>query len=807
MEIDSVAAVIDAWQVHYQQLLRFHLRNQQRSLLVDARECAKNADALIERCAKDWKLPLIAQTQTIQRPAANESLALYLAHQLCKDYSKATDLQHELTATITRLGDTEQIVNNELSAEHIIADYRVLLDRSAELDLLAATHSELNDLKVQFDETVANHAQQQNNAEDRIKEVNQQNERLLTNSNQVQEQLKGYILKHESQQKLNATLQDKIATLIQASDDQSKLADERQAYFDQLSKKHEEVFSSQAQQLKDTVIRLTEASQENELLLLQLHQVQEELEVYFLKHESLQVQNDVLQVATTTLTQAHDVQANLAIDQQLRIDALTLELGSHATQAQHRQTQIEALSQTNSALVQEKSALVEYGDVLAKEVLVLTQERDQLTQHLTDWRVKADQLTKKHDETLSSHIQQNKAIETQLKLAEQESELLLLQLHQVQEELEHYFLQYQDKQKQLQHAENRWQRMLQGNPDYCDVESIVVLPVEGDEGSTMVWQLKNLNVVGRSFPELKFKTNLEQGIAEIVFVRETDDPAPFIRWPINLANQNELKFTFIGSDATIQERIATLLDFATSDWDLLQTLVHLLERTLQQPAIHNIPTGLDLEPLRIGLSNLREVIEIFPATLRYDLVALKRKRVNPDYEHLWIRFDNLAFNNKRWPEFEFRLACANVRPNHFGSHPKLEFPEEFGQAPFEAWFIEAYDDLGAKLELRFALPDAMDLAVWQRLSENDHAFLSALIQRLPVILDTLQSANVQLQRPWQDWVNLAQEIERVLTIRTIPTITESQAITDLELPTSAATTLAPPTKSKAAPTGKTGKSK
>ena len=238
--------------------------------------------------------------------------------------------------------------------------------------------------------------------------------------------------------------------------------------------------------------------------------------------------------------------------------------------------------------------------------------------------------------------------------------------------------------------------------------------------------------MGRSLPELEFETTVTDGVASIA-----------------LGGQ-------------------TLPDLGTRDWDLLQALIPLLDRTLATPAALQLPEGFNPQELQDGLAQLGTVIQQLPPTLRLDQVKLQREQVNPDYEHLWLHFENLTFNGKRWPEFEFRLSCANVRPKHFGMYPKLEFPQHTGQAPFEAWFEEAYDDFGAKLELRFALPDAMDLAVWQRLSESDHAFIFALISRLPTLFDRLQSTGTNLKRPWADWLAMAQEVQRILLLRTAP---------------------------------------
>ena len=115
--------------------------------------------------------------------------------------------------------------------------------------------------------------------------------------------------------------------------------------------------------------------------------------------------------------------------------------------------------------------------------------------------------------------------------------------------------------------------------------------------------------------------------------------------------------------------------------------------------------------------------------------------------------------------FEFRLSAANVGPKRFGTHPKLEFPEHVGQAPFANWFDESYDDFGAKLELRFALPDAMDITIWGRLAAPDQAFLLAVVRQLPGMLATLQHAGTKLKRAWGDWILMANEVQRVVGLR------------------------------------------
>ena len=668
-EIESVGAVMAAWQTHYQQLLRFHLRNPQRSLLVDGSECVKYPHLLIERCIQQWALKIDMPVVAEPRSIAHDSLALYLANQLCQDYPQAISLQHELVATLSHLADMDQAANTALLLpEHIIADYRVLKDRSVEQELLETTRYELE----------------------------------------------ASVLKHDAQQKRISTLQDEVAALTIVCDKQSSLIIEHQAEIDQLATKYRDAVAGYAQQQKN-------AEQENELLMLQLHQVQEELEAYFLKHESQQKQINALQSEIVTLTSACN-------------------------------------------------------------------ERDAL---ITGRQTEIEQLSRKYDDAIANHDQQKRDGEVRLKDAEQENELLLLQLHQVQEELERYFLQHQDIQKELQIAETRWQRMLRRNPDYFDFDydSIEVMPVENKDNRTMIWSLKNLVVADRILSKIEFKTVMRQGIAGFVFFRQPDNVGMFARWPADYENQDELTLIPLDKDNLFHQFNDILTGFSTSDWELLNVLIRLLGRVLQQPQTLTSSFGFNSEFLRSGLDKLRASVEQVPAMLRYDQVALKRELVNPNYEHLWLRFDNLSFGNKRWSEFEFRFTCSPILSNEFGNYPRLEFPDGTGRAPFEAWFIESYDDFGAKLELRFALPEAMDIDVWQRISEHDRDFLSALVARLPAILATLQNSGVELKRPWEEWVDMAKKVQRILAIRVadLRKLAVSQALTDLEENISVAT--------------------
>jgi len=462
-----------------------------------------------------------------------------------------------------------------------------------------------------------------------------------------------------------------------------------------------------------------------------------------------------------------------------RLDQTQEELEAAASESESRKCQIEELRTVKAKLDQELSAFAARSNELQKEVQTLTQARDEQAA-----------LAARNEAERKTRTEALEAAQVKLKEAEQENELLFLQLHQVQEELEHYFLKHQDAQRELAEAHARWDRMLRRNPDYCDYEAIeittnavipdsdpesskakrVVIPDNDPESrkngtrSAITWRITNLSAASRTLPELHFKTVVERGVAGFVLTREPNTTGPLVRWPARAANRNEVALVPAGDRQHLEEQIEILLDLATADWDFLKALVGVVRGALDSPTTVKLPKGR-AESLRDGLAKLEKIIERFSATLRYDRVSLKREQVNADYEHLWLHLDNLAMGSRRWPQFEFRFSCANVTPESFGNHPKLEFPQELGKAPFENWFVESHDDFGAKLELRFALPESIDLAVWQRLSANDRVFLKALIARLPAILAALQADGVKLARPWKAWIVMAHAVQRVLALR------------------------------------------
>lgn len=211
-------------------------------------------------------------------------------------------------------------------------------------------------------------------------------------------------------------------------------------------------------QKPDQSSQLKDLKKENELLLLQMHQVQEELESYFLQCQRLSSEQvKVAKERQTQLqqsTQARDEQAKLAAERQSQIQQLAQARDEQAKQAKKLQTQMHQLTRARdekAKLAAERQSqiqqLVQARDEKAKlaaEQQVLIQKRTR-TQNEYETLNGENARLKNQLNVLEAKLRDAQAIVSskQSELAK-ENELLLLQLHQVQEELEHYFLKYQE---------------------------------------------------------------------------------------------------------------------------------------------------------------------------------------------------------------------------------------------------------------------------------------------------------------------------------------------------------------------------
>lgn len=476
----------------------------------------------------------------------------------------------------------------------------------------------------------------------------------------------------------------------------------------------------QLQQTASLKHQYQQQEEENELLLNQLHQVQEELENLFLKNRQYETQIQQQEIKLQEFQQ-------LAKTRTSELDQVKLQLDS-------RNNEINTL----------KTA----ADETSKKVKTLQKQQDATLAELQ----KSQQSCKQLQADLSKA---NTVDETKHQELQEENDLLLAQLHQVQEELENYFLKYRESHLQLEQAEKRWARLQHKLPDYIDYQSITATLGKNDK---VEWTVEQLHAAGRSFEKLTFVSTIENGIAGFIF-RKQEVGSSLTRWPVCAGALDELAIVPVGSPESIKLRTLILQELSTSDLALLKVLAKLIIQ-----ALPTLPLGTAPEKLDSALQNFLQIMEQISHLLRYDQAKLLSTETNQGYEHLWFRLDNLSYQGQHYEQFDFRLACAIVKPGVFGEHPRFEFPKAEATTPLNSWFAESHDEFGPKLELRFAAPDAMDINVWKKLSHADQQFLRALFMQLDNILHQQEHLGEAAGRDWNEWRQTHQTILQILNL-------------------------------------------
>ena len=339
---------LQTWVAYNSALLQFYLRNPQRCVLVHASEAEPSAqryvqlinsriDAPLQLSTPDQEPQLLHPTDSATNeksavtaaPAApehsivltqpvqnftNSQQAYMLLAQLLETYPQAQTLYEELQAAATLPRNNPQMLGWNGDAQSRFAAWQEFvqlhqLSRASHAELLkkqeqftqaqqaleadfskikallAAEQSRKNELQVLLQQSSQKH-----------QESTEENELLLTQLHQVQEELERHYL---DGQKLKQSLEAAQAQAKQLPTVQAELKKTQetlktaQGKANELPKVQEKLKEAQAAlqaaKTQKAAAPSQELKEENELLLLQLHQVQEELERYYLENQKLKI--------------------------------------------------------------------------------------------------------------------------------------------------------------------------------------------------------------------------------------------------------------------------------------------------------------------------------------------------------------------------------------------------------------------------------------------------------------------------------------------------------------------------------------
>ncbi|WP_046489750.1 hypothetical protein [Pseudomonas veronii] len=339
--------------------------------------------------------------------------------------------------------------------------------------------------------------------------------------------------------------------------------------------------------------------------------------------------------------------------------------------------------------------------------------------------------------------------------AKLENDLIISQLHQTQEDLEQATYRINKKENEIIKLQKRINNFIKNNPNYWEAESIDAELIENTESKkTIQWNVKDSYFGEQLHRSLCFKTSYANGITGITFRRQGS--TELIRFKTDKSCK-ELKCLPVPGSFASNGNIE-ISALSTSDWKTLNYLIPKLINALQNETIKNIQKDAATDTLN-GLIKLNLIIKNWPNLLRYDSIKLLNTIDTPEYQALDLLLENLELNSKTISSFSYRLSSVNESGKAFGQYPRLEFPET-SKSSFDNWFIEANDERGKRLELRFAEPDQMDINVWKKISDHDRLLIAATISKLPEKMSQLKGSHNNIN--WDNWINIANLVKNTL---------------------------------------------
>jgi hypothetical protein len=562
---------------------------------------------------------------------------------------------------------------------------------------------------------------EQKTAASKLKDTEEENELLLAQLHQVQEELEKYFLKAQESDTKTAELQkqtdaDKaeLAKLAkQKTDADAKIADlqkkqqtieaaskkvaadleqakkahevttkqlkDAQAKLQQADKKHKDAVAKlelevkEAKAAKDLQARLKDTEEENDLLLAQLHQVQEELERYFLKAQELE------QISEEEQSRWHNLIQRLANRYSGLCDYKRIELVESESTADTHVWQID-----------------DYIDAAGREMPQLKFEV--LTQDgFVGFAFNRDSEASTQADPQNNITGQNNALLFWPVMAEtgNKAETSMPERFElVPGKTEKVLTQFAANLDALSASDWAFLKtltdlMIEQYQQLVDEEEALEYEEVGAEGISDEWT----------------------GDEEI--------------------EDDGIGYEGLGDEGIEGEGVGDegISDEGISDEGIEDEGIDDEEDTESSSLVSNPDLWLK------GLQQFATLLEKLPPVLRFDSVSVTSSAEEGDYAHLVLSLSNVVTERGAFPEFQFRVATVSSG-EVFDANPRLEFPRRTGEDVFEHWFVESSNAFGENLEIRFAKQDSLvDLPlITARLKDADRQLVAQLIERLPAVM-------------------------------------------------------------------------
>lgn len=293
---DAVRKLLVSWRNYNEQLLHYYTRHKNRCLLInaDAVERVDGQEKLLPLLRDQRGLSLSTQVVKMQPSKISRSAILGLvASQILEEIPEIQALYDELESTADIFsGETE---SRTILAEMAVAEYQRMASSIGksqhELEVFSAERKHEHHIFAEqieaMEDNLAVRERELAFFQAKLAEANDESDLILQQLHQVQEDLVQHALKARDLGSENQHLLAHLASV------ERELADLKGSISDK-----QKTQSQNNSQTADLV-------RENELLLLQLHQVQEELEHYFLKYHEVSTSMSLLSGAAKSTDCVH----------------------------------------------------------------------------------------------------------------------------------------------------------------------------------------------------------------------------------------------------------------------------------------------------------------------------------------------------------------------------------------------------------------------------------------------------------------------------------------------------------------------
>lgn len=341
-----------------------------------------------------------------------------------------------------------------------------------------------------------------------------------------------------------------------------------------------------------------------------------------------------------------------------------------------------------------------------------------------------------------------------------ENEVLLFELHKTQEALEQKQAELKSLQDMLASVNHRLERMRASYPNYWEMENMHVASRNDlQRAGVSDWIIEKSLIGGLYIESIHF--SIDVNMQNIQFPSLAKD-IPANTWMRCDRKSQLLEVLILTTDGTFTAKTNKVVSrkLSSTEWLILKSLPQKVAELITTKPAYFLKK-IDSEPHLEFLTILSKSMNAWGLNLRHDSFNIVGMNERHRYRSVTVKFSNLCLGTRRFDELKFTLATVDPDGNEFGQNPRLEFHEET-KGVLNSWFAETQDSIERRLELRFALPSEMDLAVWLKLSETDRLLIAGLIGSLPENLKSVQTENSHFINNRENWIKTSFNILEIM---------------------------------------------